>query len=157
MDRQTRDALLARYKDGYRVVAEALRGATDAELDARPAPGKWSARQIVHHLADSEMISVVRLRLLLAEEHAEIRAYDQDHYARVLHYDRPISSSMLAFEAARLSNAELLDRLSDAEWARLGAHPQHNPYDVQRWLEIYAAHAHKHADQIRRARNSAQR
>ena len=71
--------------------------------------------------------------------------------------DRSTVATMLAFEAARLSNAELLDRLSDAEWARLGAHPQHNPYDVQRWLEIYAAHAHKHADQITRARNSAHR
>ena len=49
MDKQTRDRLVARYKDGYRVVTMALEGATDAELDARPAPGKWTAREIVHH------------------------------------------------------------------------------------------------------------
>jgi len=66
MDSQARRLLIEQYKDGYRVVAEALEGATDAELDAHPAPGKWSAREIVHHLADSEMTSAVRLRLLLA-------------------------------------------------------------------------------------------
>jgi hypothetical protein len=155
MDRQTRDSLVARYKDGYRAVADALKGASDAELDARPAPGKWTAREIVHHLADSEMTSAVRLRLLVAEEHAQIRPYDQELFARALHYDRPIPNSLMAFEAARLSSGELLDRLSEAQWAKAGTHPEHGRYGVERWLEIYAAHAHNHADQIRRARASA--
>ena len=50
MDTKTREALIAQYKDGGRAVAEALAGSTEAELDARPAPGKWSAREITHHL-----------------------------------------------------------------------------------------------------------
>ncbi len=66
MDKQTRKKLIDQYKDGYRVVAEAIAGAPDEELDTRPAPGKWTAREIVHHLADSEMTSAVRLRLLIA-------------------------------------------------------------------------------------------
>jgi DinB superfamily len=55
VDAQTRKKLVDQYKDGYRAVAEALVGATDEELNARPAPNKWTAREIVHHLADSEM------------------------------------------------------------------------------------------------------
>jgi hypothetical protein len=155
MDRQTRDQLVARYKDGYRVVAEALAGAADKELDARPASGKWTAREIAHHLGDSEMTSAVRLRLLVAEDHAQIRPYDQEVFARTLHYDRPIANSMRAFEAARASSGELLDRLTDAQWQKVGTHPEHDRYSVERWLEIYAAHAHNHADQIKRARASA--
>ena len=155
MDRNTRDQLVARYKDCYRVVAAAVDGATDAELDARPAPGAWTAREIVHHLADSEMTSAIRLRLLVAEDHAEIRPYDQELLARTLHYDRPIATSMLAFQAARASSGELLDRLTEAQWAKVGTHPEHDRYSVERWLEIYAIHAHNHADQIRRARASA--
>lgn len=155
MDRQTRAALIARYKDGYRVVAAALDGATDAELDAKPAPGKWCAREIVHHLADSEMTSAVRLRQLVAEERAAIRSYDEAEYARRLHYDRPMASSLLAFQAARSSTADLLDRMSDTDWAKEGTHPEHPRYSVGRWLEIYAEHAHNHADQITRARASA--
>lgn len=152
MDKDTRQTLIARYKDGHRVVAEALHGATDAELDARPAPGKWSAREIVHHLADSEMTSAIRLRLLIAEDHAAIRPYDQEEFARHLYYDRPIAASLQAFEAARKATGELLDRMSEADWAKEGTHPEHDRYTVERWLEIYAAHAHNHAEQIRRAR-----
>jgi hypothetical protein len=155
VDRQKREALISRYKDGYRVVAEALAGATDAELDAKPAPGKWSAREIVHHLADSEMTSAIRLRQLVAEERAAIRGYDQEEFARRLHYDRPIANSLLAFQAARSSTADLIDRMSEADWAKEGSHSEHKRYDVERWLEIYADHAHNHADQITRARASA--
>jgi hypothetical protein len=155
MDQQTRSALIAKYKDGYREVAAALEGASDAELDARPAPGKWTAREIVHHLADSEMTSAVRLRLLVAEENAAIRPYDEKEFAIRLHYHRPIASSLLAFQAARLSTGELLDAMSDGDFAKKGTHPEHGRYGVERWLEIYADHAHNHADQIRRARASA--
>jgi DinB superfamily len=154
MDQQRRAALITKYKDGYREVAAAVEGASGKELDARPAPGKWTAREIVHHLADSEMTSAVRLRLLLAEDNAMIRPYDEKLFAARLHYDRPIENSLLVFRAARLSTGELLDRLTDADFAKTGTHPDHANYGVERWLEIYADHAHEHADQIRRARAS---
>jgi DinB superfamily len=153
----TRSALIQRYRDGYDHVAAALEGATDAELDARPAPETWSAREIVHHLADSEMTSAIRLRRLLAEDQPLIVGYDQEEYARRLHYDRPIASSLDAFRAARASTADLLDQLTEAEWTRTGTHSESGAYSMSRWLEIYAEHAHKHADQIRRARASATR
>ena len=156
MDINTRRVLIAKYKDGYRAVAEALSGATEAELDSRPAPEKWSAREIVHHLADSEMTSAVRLRLLVAEDNAAIRAYDEKTFAKRLYYDRPIAASLVAFQAARSTTGELLDRMTDADFAKKGTHSEHGAYGVDRWLEIYADHAHKHADQIRRARASGQ-
>jgi hypothetical protein len=155
MDRETRSELIARYKDGYREVAAALEGASESDLDARPAPGTWSAREVVHHLADSEMTSAIRLRLLVAEENAAIRPYDEKVFATRLHYERPIAHSLLAFRAARLSTGELLDVMADADFAKTGTHPEHGSYGVERWLEIYAEHAHKHADQIRKARASA--
>lgn len=157
MDREARKKAIAQYKDGYRVVADALQGATDAELDARPAPGKWSAREIVHHLADSEMTSAVRLRLLVASERPAIAGYDQDEFARRLYYDRPIEASLEAFKAARRTTADILERMTDAEWAREGTHTEHGRYTVEQWLEIYSTHAHKHADQILVARDVARK
>jgi hypothetical protein len=152
MDTKTRQELTARYKDGYRVVAEALKGSSEKELDARPTPGKWSAREITHHLADSEMIAGIRLRRLLSEEPATIKAFDQNIFARRLHYDRPIQSSLDAFRAARQSTAEILERMTEAEWGRGGTHSESGAYSVEKWLRIYAEHAHTHADQIRKAR-----
>jgi hypothetical protein len=157
MDSDTRKKLIEQYKDGYRVVAEALAGSTDDDLDARPAPGKWTAREVVHHLADSEMTSAIRLRLLLAVDKPAILGYDQDEFARRLHYDRPIEASLDAFKNARRTTGELLDRMSEADWGREGTHTEHGRYTVERWLEIYSVHAHRHAEQIRIARDSAAR
>jgi hypothetical protein len=155
MDTAERGELIARYKEGHRVVEEALAGITEAELDAREGPGEWSPRQVAHHLADSETTSAIRLRRLLAEDNPIIQAYDQDKFARVLHYDRPIDASLTLFGAVRASTAELLDRMTDADWARPGTHSESGPYGVEDWLHLYAAHAHDHADQILRARAAA--
>ena len=155
MDAKTRQQLIQQYKDGYRVVSDALEKISDAELDARPGPGKWSVREIVHHLADAEMIGGLRLRMLLASERPTIVSYDQDEYARRLHYDRPIDTSLGAFRAARASAAELLDHMSEAEWQREGVHSEAGRYTMERWLELYAAHAHAHAQQIAVARKAA--
>jgi hypothetical protein len=155
MDSESRQALVEKYREGYRVVSDALRGISDRELDARPAPGKWSAREIVHHLADSEMTSAIRLRRLIAEERPVIQGYDQDVFARRLAYDRPIQASLDAFRAARQTTAEILERLTETDWTREGTHSESGRYTVERWLEIYAEHAHTHAEQIRRARAAA--
>ncbi len=155
MDPAKRKELIDLYKDGYRVVAEAVSGRSDEQLDARPAPGKWTARQIVHHLADSEMTSAVRLRLLVATSNPQIIGYDQDDFAKNLYYDqRPIEASLDAFNAARRTTAEILDRLTPTEWLREGTHSEKGRYTIERWLELYSTHAHKHAEQILVAINS---
>ena len=98
------------------------------------------------------MTSAIRLRRLIAEDNPVIVGYDQEQFARVLKYDRPIAASLAAFKAARETTTEILERLTEAEWARIGTHTEDGAYSVTRWLEIYAVHAHGHADQIRRAR-----
>lgn len=152
-----RAQLVAQYKDGYNQVVEALKGISAEELDYRWSPAKWSSREIVHHLADSEMTSAIRLRKLLAEEHAQIQGYDQEEFARRLHYrERPIEPSLDAFKAARESTAQLLDLMAEADWQRAGHHSESGAYSAETWLRLYAVHAHNHADQIRRNRKSYQ-
>jgi DinB family protein len=158
MTADERKTLIEQYNDGYRVVADALTGADDEQLDARPAPGKWTAREVVHHLADSEMAAAFRLRLLLAIDNPPIHGYDQDLFAKRLFYNRPIAASLDAFKAARRSTGELLQCMTDADWQRPGSHTElRGNYTPERWLEIYAAHAHKHAEQIVAARGSAKK
>jgi hypothetical protein len=152
MERQERELLLAQYADGYRIVAEALLKITEEELDGKPSPTKWSPREIVHHLADSEMVAAVRVRRLIAEDRPAIAAYDQDQYAHRLHYDRSHQASLELFRAVRASTAELLGTLSESEWLREGTHSEMGRFGVDTWLRIYAPHAHRHADQIRAAR-----
>ncbi len=151
MDSARRQALIARYQDGWAEVARALEGFPAGKLTARPFPGKWTAAEIVHHPADSEMQSAIRLRKLLAEPHPVIQGYDQDVWAAKLHYqERPIEPSLAAFRAARETTAQLFRKMSEEDWRHLGWHSESGSYHSERWLEIYADHAHGHAEQIRR-------
>ena len=154
MQPDERKQLIAQYQDGYRVVAEARVNATAEELDAAPAPGKWTARQIVHHLADSEMTAAVRFRLLVAEDRPAIKGYDQDRFADRLHYERGHEASLELFRAARAATAELMMCLDEADWLREGTHTEVGRFGLDTWLRIYAPHAHKHAEQIRVARRA---
>jgi hypothetical protein len=152
----TRDELIQQYAQGYDRIAKAVEGATEAELGHRPGPGKWLAREVVHHLADSEMTSAIRLRLLLAEDRPVIRGYDQDTFATKLNYQqRPVGAALMAIRAARETTVEILKQMKEEDWNRTGWHTESGPYTPQRWLEIYAKHCHNHAEQIRRALASA--
>jgi hypothetical protein len=155
MQPDERKLLIAQYQDGYRAVAAALVKITPEELDAKPGPGKWSAREIVHHLADSEMTAAVRFRLLLAEDKPAIKGYDQDRFASRLHYERPHEASLELFRTARASTAELMGCLTEADWLREGTHSEVGRFGLDTWLRIYGPHAHRHADQILVARSAA--
>ena len=149
-DERTR--LIDQYEAGYDAVVTALEGITPEELDAREGAGEWSPRQVVHHLADSEMTSAIRFRRIIAEDHPLIQGYDQEEFADDLFYDRPIEASLLAFQGARASTVPIMRALSDEQWQRAGLHSETGEVTAESMLEYYAGHAHGHADQIRRAR-----
>jgi len=153
MTKQERAKLIKKYAAGYDQVVRALEGFPPRKLTARPFHGKWTAAEIVHHLADSEMISAIRLRHLLAEDKPVIHAYDQAVFAARLRYnERELAPALEAFRAARSTSVQLLKRMTAGEWARRAWHTEGGPYDPERWLEIYAVHAHNHALQIVRLR-----
>jgi hypothetical protein len=153
-----RDALLKRYRECADQLEAAARGLSDAELDYLPRDGGWSPREVVHHTADSELTSAIRLRKLLSEEDAQIQGYDEMEFSRRLHYrQRPIGQSLVAVRAARETSASILNFLTEDDWSRTGTHSESGPYSVDDWLEIYAAHCHDHADQIRRAVEESRR
>ena len=152
MESHERAALVARYRAGTAEILAAVAEIGDAGLDTRPADGGWTPREVVHHTADSEMTSAIRLRRLIAEDNPLIVGYDGDEFARRLHYSgRPIEPALAAIAAARSTTLQILDGLTDAQWARTGTHSESGEYGVERWLEIYANHCHDHAEQIRTA------
>src|SRR5437773_8469172 len=119
MTAQERQELIARYQDGYNQVAESLKGFPQDSLTAHPIPGKWSAAEIVHHLADSETTSALRLRRLLVEDKPVIHGYDQERFAAALRYNqRPIEPALEAFRAARAGTLQVLRLMRDDDWTR---------------------------------------
>jgi hypothetical protein len=149
-----RAELIGQYREGYRVVREALEGITDAELDRGP-DNEWTPRQIVLHLGDAELIGAERLRRLLAEREPVIQGYDEARFTERLPGDRPVEPSLETMRWARESTVQLLDRMTEADWSIVGRHTESGRYGPEDWLRSYAAHALDHADQIRRARGRA--
>lgn len=155
MTAEQRRALIEQYRAGFDEVNRALEGFPPDQLTAHPIPGKWSAAEIVQHLADSEMTSALRLRKLLVEPHPVLQGYDQDEWAVRLRYnERPIAPALAAFRAARETTAQLLDAMTEEQWRHLGWHSEAGSYHAETWLEIYGVHAHGHAAQIRRLREA---
>ena len=155
MDAELRQELIAQYREGPGVVEELVNGLSEEDLDRAPAEGGWTAREVVHHLADSEARSMIRLRQVLAEDSPDIQVYDQDQWAERLPYDGPIDVPLAVLAAVRAFSLSVLRGL-DADsptWQRAGKHIEWDePYTVAKWLEIYAEHPYEHADQIRAAR-----
>jgi len=154
VDAEERERLIKRYREGHRAVMEAFAGIRPDELD-KSESGEWTPRQIAHHLADSEMMSAIRIRRLLAEDEPVIHGYDEAEFARKLTSDRPIEPSLEAMRWARETCAQLLDRMTEADWRKVGTHTESGPYSAEDWLTIYAAHGHDHAEQIKRSRGKA--
>ena len=155
MTPEERKELIATYAAGYDEVMNALNGFPPDSLGAHPIPGKWSAREIVHHLGDSETTSAWRLRKLLVEDNPLIQGYDQDQFATKLRYnERDMAPALEAFRCARESTMQLLELMTEDDWKRAGTHSESGPYSIEDWLRIYAAHGHNHAAQIRRVREA---
>lgn len=155
MTEAERQELIDRYADGYNEVLRALEGFPTNKLTAHLISGKWSAAEIIHHLADSEMISAIRWRRLLVEDNPVIQAYPEAVYAeRLVYNSRDIAPALEAFKAARATTVQLLERMTEEDWQRKGTHSEAGAYGAEIWLKTYAAHAHDHAGQIRRLREA---
>src|SRR5678816_657924 len=123
MTPEERKDLITKYAAGYNEVMDALKGFPADSIGAHPIPGKWSAREIVHHLGDSESFSAARLRKLLVEENAVIQGYDQDAYASKLRYiERDMAPALEAFRSSRESTVQLLHLMTENDWQRVGTH-----------------------------------
>ncbi|HKY30002.1 MAG TPA: DinB family protein [Pyrinomonadaceae bacterium] len=155
MTPEERAKLIAQYNTGYDEVVSALKDFPADKMTAHPLPGKWSAREIVHHLADSESTSAIRLRKLLVEDAPTIQGYDQAEFATRLNYnERDIEPALEAFRAARATTSQLFAFMSEDDWKREGHHTESGKFGVQEWLRVYAVHAHDHAAQIRKLRSA---
>ncbi|MBU6213869.1 MAG: DinB family protein [Actinomycetales bacterium] len=153
IDPETAD-LIRRYTAGVGLLEAAIAAVPEADLD-RSDEGGWTPRMVVHHLADSETNSYVRLRRLLAEPTGTVIAgYDEGRWASTpaLGYTtQPIEQSLAVLRAVRAASAQVLSRLTAEDLDREGVHTESGRYTVRDWLRIYAEHAEDHADQILRA------
>jgi hypothetical protein len=129
----------------------AIEGIDPARLAKPEAPGKWSVRQVLAHLVDSDIVLGWRFRMILAHDRPEIQGYDQDLWAGRLHYDEADPALAVdTFGALRRWNLSLLKRASAEDLARAGVHSERGEESVGHLLKMYAGHDTLHLRQIAR-------
>jgi hypothetical protein len=137
----------------------ALRRAVEGlrpEVTARPeAPGKWSIRAVLRHMADSEVVWGWRLRMVLAHDAPEITGYDQDAWADRLGYaESDHIESLDEFAVLRRGTLRLLDRATPEDRKRFGVHSERGRESVEHMMRLYAGHDRLHLRQVERIRAS---
>ena len=148
-------ALLERFRRGPELLAVVLTGVFGEEEDFAPAPGKWSTRQIVAHIADAEIVAAHRFRQMLAEDNPTLVAFDQDKWTANLDYaKRKPKQSLETFRRVRAENYDLLKDMPPAAFERTGNHSERGKISVLNLLEGMADHAESHARQLQALREA---
>ena len=144
-----RATLIEQYADGPRRLRAAFEAVPPAARQWRPAPGEWSAHEVVVHCADSETQSASRIRVLVADRDPVIQGYDEAAWAREFDYHaHPLDIALDTVAAVRGNTTALLRRLPEAAWAKVGRHTESGRYGAEDWLTIYAEHLEVHTRQI---------
>src|SRR5580700_9465271 len=113
--------LIEQYVADAGKLRASIAGLSRKELNAFPVPGTWSMQQIVLHMMDSDLIASDRMKRVAAEENPTLIGYDETAFAKNLPYgDLDPQLACDIFEKNRLMTAEVLRRLPDAAFARIG-------------------------------------
>lgn len=111
------------------------------------APGKWTARQVLTHLAQAELVFANRLRFGVAEDGYVIQPFDQDRWMAA----EPQADGRAALEAylaLRTMNLALIRTLTPAQRRRRFQHPEAGEVDVEWVITYFAGHERNHLPQI---------
>ena len=131
------------------VLAALVEGLSAEQLDDQPAPGKWSIREIVAHLADDELVVAYRIRLILSAPGTAIQAFDQDVWARTGRYGtQDIGNSLALYRTLRFANLNLLQSLTTEEWDMFGVHAERGIESLRDIAMHFAGHDINHFRQI---------
>ena len=144
------EKLAAEYEAATNVFLEAFKKVNLADLD-KPKKDGWSARQVIHHLADSESQSCARLKRLVAEPGTTIQGYDENIWAQstTLGYTvLPVENSLALYKASRAASLEIIKRLEVAQLSNAGTHTESGAYDLKKWFSSYINHPRDHANQL---------
>lgn len=126
-----------------------IKGVPTSRLRKRPAADKWSVGEILAHMADAEIVSGFRMRLILGAPGIAIMGFDQDAWVTSGHYDkRDPRKSVEQFRVVREANLALLKSLTPEQWKHSGMHSERGQESIEHIVKMFAGHDANHLQQI---------
>lgn len=142
-----------RYAAGPQLLRQAVEGLTPEQVKTPAPPGRWSALEVVCHLADFETIYANRIKWALAEDNPLLPTGDEDRFAAALRYhDRDLAEELTLIELQRSQLLRILRTLRAADFERTGRHTVDGPIAVLDLLQRAARHLPHHVDFLQRKR-----
>jgi len=127
----------------------------DEQLDTPYRPDGWTVRQVVHHVADSHMNALIRVKLTLTEDTPTIKPYDEAAWAELADMKLPIAVSLGILEGIHARWTAVYRAMSAEEFERLFVHPEVGAQLTLDWhLQNYAWHSHHHLAHITELRRA---
>jgi hypothetical protein len=131
----------------------AVHGLSDAQLDTPYREGGWTARQVVHHIADSHANAYIRVKMALTEDWPTIKTYDEVAWANLADSRwLPIDGSLALIAALHGRWVASLDAMTDEDFRKGYTHPQHGRQNLANALAMYDWHSRHHVAHITRLR-----
>jgi len=126
----------------------AVDGLTDAQLDTPYRDGGWTVRQVVHHVADSHMNGLVRVKLALTEDSPTIKPYKEARWAEMPDAKLPIELSLRIIDGLHARLDAIVAGMSEADYARTFVHPENGLTPLSTWVQLYGWHSRHHVAHI---------
>ncbi|TWU28122.1 DinB family protein [Bythopirellula polymerisocia] len=137
--------LIQAYSAGAQLLRDAVRPTSNADLDARPIEGKWSIRELVCHLADSEIVYADRMKRVLAEQAPTFFDANPNLFVPALHCSqRQLKTEIAVIETIRAHMLPILQSCDSSDFHRTGVHSTDGNVTLQTLLERIVAHIPHH-------------
>lgn len=145
--------LLNRFRAQIELPSQALAGLCPEQLDQHPVEGKWSVRQWIVHVVDSDLVGGWRMKRVIAETSPSYWAFDQDAFMQRLAVGkRDLPRLCELFRLHRLDLLDILGELSEEDFARTGIHSDNGVQSLGELVEIYVRHVERHVVELNRKR-----
>jgi len=120
-----------------------------ARLDQPYREGGWTARQVVHHLADSHMNAFIRFRLALTEDRPTVKPYNEAEWAKLADAELDPQLSVQILDGLHQRWHAMLLAMRESDFTREAIHPDHGPRTVDWFLQMYAWHGRHHIGHLK--------
>ena len=143
------DDPLAEMEQTTRRVQELCADLSDQQLQTRPSAGEWSAKEIVAHLFDVDIVYGFRWRMVLTEDNPVYPGYEEKRWTPLPRL--PFWPMFYAWQGLRAANLMLIRQTPPESWSRLGFHGEQGSESFDEMVRKVAAHDVAHVNQVARA------